>query len=61
MSSVVRFEFSTCYVVQFNCSVELFGLQGPEAYAYTSLSNCLEVSDIDDVKDYHDTIVSWFF
>ena len=45
----------------FNCSVELFGLQGPEAYAYTSLSNCLEVSDIDDVKDYHDTIVSWFF
>lgn len=37
---------------------ELFGLQGPEAYAYTSLSNCLEVSDIDDVKDYHDTITA---
>ncbi|KIM88855.1 hypothetical protein PILCRDRAFT_3023 [Piloderma croceum F 1598] len=35
---------------------ETFGLQGPEAYAYTSLSNCLEVSDIDDVKDYRDTI-----
>ncbi|KAF9469833.1 microfilament motor [Collybia nuda] len=35
---------------------EMFGLQGPEAYAYTSLSNCLDVSDIDDVKDYHDTI-----
>lgn len=27
-------------------------------YAYTSISNCLEVQDIDDVKDYHDTIVS---
>ncbi|KAG6865778.1 class II myosin [Blastosporella zonata] len=35
---------------------EMFGLQGPEAYAYTSASNCLEVSDIDDVKDYSDTI-----
>lgn len=39
----------------------MFGLQGPEAYAYTSLSNCLEVSDIDDVKDYHDTIVCCLF
>lgn len=36
---------------------EMFGLQGPEAYAYTSLSNCLDVQDIDDVKDYSDTIV----
>lgn len=35
---------------------EMFGLQGPEAYVYTSASNCLEVSDIDDAKDYHDTI-----
>lgn len=35
----------------------MFGLQGPEAYAYTSLSNCLEVQDMDDVHDYHDTIV----
>ncbi|KAF4611758.1 hypothetical protein D9613_004241 [Agrocybe pediades] len=35
---------------------EAFGLQGPEAYAYTSLSNCLSVSDIDDTKDYRDTI-----
>lgn len=35
----------------------MFGLQGPEAYVYTSASNCLEVSDIDDAKDYHDTIV----
>ncbi|TDL28109.1 hypothetical protein BD410DRAFT_739578 [Rickenella mellea] len=35
---------------------EMFGLQGPEAYAYTSRSNCLEVSDIDDTKDFADTI-----
>ncbi|KAF5352449.1 hypothetical protein D9756_005904 [Leucocoprinus leucothites] len=35
---------------------EAFGLQTPEAYAYTSMSNCLEVQDIDDVKDYADTI-----
>ncbi|KAF8899062.1 P-loop containing nucleoside triphosphate hydrolase protein [Infundibulicybe gibba] len=35
---------------------ESFGLQGPEAYAYTSSSNCLEVQDIDDVKDFRDTI-----
>ncbi|KAH9081941.1 P-loop containing nucleoside triphosphate hydrolase protein [Lactarius deliciosus] len=27
---------------------EAFGLQGPEAYAYTSLSNCLEVEAISD-------------
>jgi myosin I len=39
----------------------MFGLQGPEAYAYTSLSNCLDVSDIDDIKDYSDTIVSAIF
>ena len=37
---------------------EAFGLQGPEAYAYTSMSNCLSVSDIDDTKDFRDTIVS---
>jgi hypothetical protein len=36
---------------------EMFGLQGPESYAYTSQSNCLEVSDIDDVHDYSETIV----
>ncbi|KAF9486594.1 hypothetical protein BDN70DRAFT_870194 [Pholiota conissans] len=35
---------------------EAFGLQGPEAYAYTSMSNCLSVSDIDDAKDWHDTL-----
>jgi len=37
---------------------DAFGLQGPEAYAYTSMSNCLEVQDINDVKDYTQTIVS---
>lgn len=35
----------------------MFGLQGPESYAYTSRSNCLNVAGIDDVKDFHDTIV----
>lgn len=40
---------------------ETFGLQGPEAYAYTSLSNCFEVQDIDDVKEYADTIVRFSF
>jgi myosin I len=36
----------------------MFGLQGPEAYAYTSMSNCLEVQGIDDAADYRETIVS---
>lgn len=36
----------------------MFGIQGPEAYAYTSRSNCLDVQDIDDVKDFTETIVS---
>ncbi|CUA68257.1 Myosin-1 [Rhizoctonia solani] len=35
---------------------EAFGLQGPEAYSYTSRSNCLDVASIDDVKDFHDTL-----
>ncbi|KAI0059450.1 hypothetical protein BV25DRAFT_1918478 [Artomyces pyxidatus] len=35
---------------------EAFGLQGPEAYAYTSLSNCLDVEGIDDSHDFADTI-----
>jgi myosin I len=35
----------------------MFGLQGPESYAYTSLSNCLEVSGIDDIQDFSETIV----
>ena len=39
-------------------SPEAFGIQGPEAYAYTSLSNCLDVPGIDDVKDFEETLVS---
>ncbi|KAJ7269424.1 microfilament motor [Mycena haematopus] len=35
---------------------EMFGLQGPEAYLYTSQSNCLDVAGIDDVEDYQETI-----
>ncbi|EPS96689.1 hypothetical protein FOMPIDRAFT_1025302 [Fomitopsis schrenkii] len=35
---------------------EAYGLQGPEAYAYTSVSNCLEVQGIDDVQDFAETI-----
>jgi myosin heavy subunit len=37
--------------------VEMFGLQGPESYAYTSRSNCLDVPGIDDSKDFRDTLV----
>ena len=35
----------------------MFGLQGPESYAYTSRSNCLEVQGIDDVADFRETLV----
>ncbi|EJD03816.1 uncharacterized protein FOMMEDRAFT_106001 [Fomitiporia mediterranea MF3/22] len=35
---------------------ESFGIQGPESYAYTSRSGCLDVQDMDDVKDFSDTI-----
>lgn len=35
---------------------ETYGLQGPEAYAYTSVSNCLDVQGIDDVQDFSETI-----
>lgn len=35
---------------------EAYGLQGPEAYAYTSRSNCLEVPGIDDVVDWKETL-----
>jgi len=38
-------------------STEMFGLQGPEAYAYTSMSNCQDVPGIDDSEDYNETIV----
>lgn len=39
-------------------TAESYGLQGPEAYTYTSRSNCLNVASIDDLKDFKDTIVS---
>ncbi|KAL5535659.1 MYO1_1 [Sanghuangporus sanghuang] len=35
---------------------EMFGIQGPDAYAYISRSGCLDVQDIDDTKDFNDTI-----
>ena len=35
---------------------ESYGLQGPEAYAYTSRSNCLSVPGIDDVVDWGETL-----
>ncbi|TBU29834.1 P-loop containing nucleoside triphosphate hydrolase protein [Dichomitus squalens] len=39
-----------------NAQREAYGLQGPEAYAYTSLSNCLDVPGIDDTQDFAETI-----
>lgn len=35
---------------------EHLGLQGPEAYAYTSRSNCLSVPGIDDTHDFQETL-----
>lgn len=35
---------------------EMFGLQGPEAYAYTSRSECLSVPGIDDSQDWAETV-----
>ncbi|WVO18360.1 myosin-1 [Cryptococcus depauperatus] len=35
---------------------EAFGLQGPEAYAYTSRSNCLDVKSINDASDFQETL-----
>ncbi|KAJ3549900.1 hypothetical protein NM688_g5132 [Phlebia brevispora] len=34
---------------------ESYGIQTPDAYAYTSVSNCLDVQGIDDVKDFAET------
>lgn len=39
---------------------EMFGLQGPESYAYTSRSNCLDVAGIDDRQEFQDTLVRYF-
>ncbi|KAI5997960.1 myosin class I heavy chain [Pisolithus albus] len=35
---------------------EQFGLQGPELYAYTSISKCLEVQNINDTEDFVATL-----
>ena len=37
---------------------EAYGLQGPEAYAYTSRSGCLAVEGIDDVADWAETLAA---
>lgn len=34
---------------------ELFGIQTPEAYAYTSASKCVSVEGIDDIEDFKET------
>lgn len=36
-------------------AIETFGLQGPEAYAYTANSQCLDVAGIDDRADFAET------
>lgn len=35
---------------------ELFGIQKPETYVYTSRSKCLEVDGIDDLAEFRDTL-----
>lgn len=35
---------------------EMFGIQGPEAYVYTSQSGCLDVPSINDSADFDETI-----
>ncbi|KAJ1942830.1 class II myosin, partial [Linderina pennispora] len=35
---------------------DMFGVSGPESYLYTSAAGCLDVPNIDDAKDYADTI-----
>ncbi|KAG6041812.1 class II myosin [Claviceps citrina] len=35
---------------------ELFGIQKPETYVYTSRSKCYDVDGIDDVADFQDTL-----
>ncbi|KAI5846829.1 myosin IC heavy chain [Tricharina praecox] len=35
---------------------ELFGIQGPESYVYTSKSGCMQVPGIDDVVDFQETL-----
>jgi len=35
---------------------ELFGIQGPETYLYTSRAKCVDVDGIDDLAEYQDTL-----
>ncbi|KAJ9087552.1 class II myosin [Entomophthora muscae] len=35
---------------------DLFGINGPESYYYTSQSGCLDVDGMDDVEEYHGTL-----
>ncbi|KAJ1933253.1 class II myosin, partial [Linderina macrospora] len=35
---------------------DMFGISGPESYLYTSAAGCLDVPNIDDARDYADTI-----
>ncbi|KAI0244222.1 class II myosin [Massospora cicadina] len=35
---------------------DLFGINGPESYAYTSQSGCLDVDGVDDVEEYQATL-----
>ncbi|KDQ12226.1 hypothetical protein BOTBODRAFT_56806 [Botryobasidium botryosum FD-172 SS1] len=35
---------------------EAYGIQGPETYAYTNASNCLDVPGINDVSDFQETL-----
>jgi myosin-1 len=57
MSSEVRDVFFFIVLCSLTLVTEMFGLQGPEAYAYTSVSNCLEVEGINDTEDFAETLV----
>lgn len=35
---------------------QLYGIQGPETYVYTSRSKCLDVNGVDDVAEFQDTL-----
>jgi myosin-1 len=35
---------------------EMYGIQGPESYVYTSRSGCLDVPSIDDLDDFAETL-----
>ncbi|KAG8203154.1 MYO5, partial [Candida africana] len=35
---------------------QMFGIQGPETYVYTSAAKCINVDGVDDAKDFQDTL-----